>query len=142
VQAAAVADVDIIVTATNPPDPVLLPKHLRLGVLVNAMGIRTEIAPEAVARCTVVGDGREETLHDGKLSVALDAGAVADTDLGPELGALLDGAVLSESAEKRAIMFDSSCVAVQDVASARFVWERAEALDIGTVVDLGLEKFP
>jgi alanine dehydrogenase len=138
----AVSDADIIVTATNSPKPVLFPKHLRLGVLVNAMGIRTEIAPEALARCVVVGDGRDEALHDGKFSVALGAGVVSETDLGPDLGELLDGVELPGSPEERVTMFDSSGVAIQDVTCARFVWERADALDVGTVVDLGLENSP
>jgi alanine dehydrogenase len=137
---AAVSDADIIVTATNSPEPVLFPEHLRPGVLVNAMGIRTEIAPDTVARCVVVADGRNGTLSDGKFSVALSAGAVTETDLGPDLGEILDGTDLPESTEDRMTMFDSSGVAIQDVACARFVWRRAESLDVGTLVDLGLEN--
>jgi alanine dehydrogenase len=136
---AAVSDADIIVTATNSSEPVLFPEHLRPGMLVNAMGIRTEIAPDRVGRCVVVGDGREETLNDGKFSVALRAGTVAETDLGPDLGEVLDGAELPGRTEERVTMFDSSGVAIQDVRCARFVWERAESLDIGTQVDLGLD---
>jgi ornithine cyclodeaminase len=136
----AVSDADIIVTATNSSDPVLFPEHLRPGVLVNAMGIRTEIAPDTVAHCVVVGDGRNETLSDGKFSVALSAGAVTETDLGPDLGEILDGTDLPGSTEERMTMFDSSGVAIQDVACARFVWGRAESLVVGTLVDLGLEN--
>jgi alanine dehydrogenase len=138
----AVSDVDIIVTATNSSEPVLHAEHLKPGVLINAMGIRTEIAPEAVARCVVVGDGREETLHDGKFSVALKAGVVAESDLGPDLGQVLDGTEVPGRSEERVTMFDSSGVAIQDVVAARFVWERAEALDMGTLVDLGLGNAP
>jgi alanine dehydrogenase len=140
--AAAATDVDIIVTATNSPEPLLYPQHLVPGVMVNAMGIRTEIAPEAVAQCVVIGDGREETLHDGKFSVALEAGAVKESDLGPDLGQVLDGAEVPGSPEERVTMFDSSGVAIQDVASARFVWERAEELEVGTLLDLGLTNSP
>jgi alanine dehydrogenase len=138
----AVADADVIVTATNSPTPVLLPKHLRPGILVNAMGIRTEIAPEAIAHCLVVGDGRFETLNDGKFSVALAAGAVTEEDLGPDLGSVLNGAELPENRSRNAVMFDSSGVAIQDVTVARYVWEQAESKDVGVLVDLGLADVP
>ena len=72
----AVAGADLVITATNAPDPVLMREHLSPGQRVNAIGIRTEIAPDALAACRVIGDGREETLADGKFSVALAAGAV------------------------------------------------------------------
>ncbi|MGH2736107.1 MAG: ornithine cyclodeaminase family protein [Actinomycetota bacterium] len=137
----AVAGADVIVTATNSPEPVLLAQHVRPGVHINAMGIRTEIAPDVTAQCLVVGDGRDETLHDGKFSVALASGAVAEDDLGPDLGALLDGAELPGDAG-RVTMFDSSGVAIQDVTVARYVWERAEAQQVGVLVDLGLEGAP
>jgi alanine dehydrogenase len=138
----AVAGADVIVTATNAPEPVLLADHLRPGVHINAMGIRTEISPEAIGRCVVVGDGRDETIADGKFSVALAAGVVSIEDLGPDIGTLLDGATVPGDPKERITMFDSSGVAIQDVACARDVWEQAEALGIGTLVDLGLDDSP
>lgn len=130
----AVADVDVIVTATNSPEPVLLPHHLSPGVHVNAMGIRTEIAPKTTAACLVIGDGREETIGDGKFSVAIAAGAVTEEDLGPDLGSVLDG--VRPDVQGRPTMFDSSGVALQDVTCARYVWESAERNDVGTLVDI------
>jgi ornithine cyclodeaminase/alanine dehydrogenase-like protein (mu-crystallin family) len=130
----AVAGVDVIVTATNSPDPILLPHHLSPGVHVNAMGIKTEIAPETTAACVVIGDGREETIGDGKFSVALAAGTVTEDDLGPDLGEVLDGNV--PAAGERPTMFDSSGVALQDVTCARYVWERAEEHGVGTLVEI------
>lgn len=135
----AVRDVDIVVTATNASSPVLLPEHVRAGQLVNAMGIRTEVAPETIARCLVVPDGQREAMNEGKFSVALSAGVVREEDLGPELGAVLSG-LIPPPTRDRPILFDSSGVAVQDVVAARRVWERAEREGIGLVVDLGLSS--
>ena len=137
----ALHGVDVVVTATNSAEPVVQTHHLEPGQLVNAMGIRTEIAPDATARCFVVGDGREETLADGKFSIALKEGLVTEDDLGPTLGEILrDGA--PSRAGGTITLFDSSGIAVQDVACARFVWERAEELNAGTSVDLGLDGSP
>lgn len=130
----AVADVDVIVTATNSPEPVLFPRHLSSGVHLNAMGIRTEIAPETTAACVVIGDGREETIGDGKFSVAIAADIVTADNLGPELGAVLDSG--RPTTEGKPTMFDSSGVALQDVTCARFVWERAQQEGVGALVDI------
>jgi alanine dehydrogenase len=134
--AEAVAGADVVVTATNSTEPVLRKEHLEPGQHINAIGIRTEISPDAVAACRVFGDGRAETLLDGKFSVALAAGAVREEDLGPSLGDVLDGGPGRSGADE-ITMFDSSGVAVQDIACAVHVWRAAVEQDAGTVVDFG-----
>jgi alanine dehydrogenase len=134
--AEAVAGADVVVSATNSPSPVLGAADLEPGQHVNAMGIKTELAPDAVRRCRVIADGREETLGDGKFSVALAAGAVAADDLGPDLGSVLAGREPGRTDAEEITMFDSSGVALQDVACARAVWERAEREDAGVLVDV------
>jgi ornithine cyclodeaminase/alanine dehydrogenase-like protein (mu-crystallin family) len=134
--AEAVAGADVIVSATNSPEPVLHAADLESGQHLNAMGIKTELAPDAVRRCRVIADGREETLADGKFSVALAAGAVAADDLGPDLGAVLAGHEPGRTDAAQITMFDSSGVALQDVACALAVWERAEREGAGVLVDV------
>ncbi len=131
----AVAGADVLITATNSPEPVLAREHVTAGQHVNAIGLRTEITPEAVAACRVIGDGREETLNDGKFSVALAAGAVREEDLGPDLGEVLDGRPGRTSPDE-ITLFDSSGVAIQDLACAVHVLRAAQAAGVGTQVDL------
>jgi alanine dehydrogenase len=130
----AVTGADVVITATNAPEPVLHEGHLEPGQHVGAIGIRTEIAPAAIARCRVIGDGRDEALLDGKFSVALAAGAVAEADLGPELGAVLEGLEPGRTGDDQITLFDSSGVAIQDIVCARHAWARAADEDAGTVV--------
>jgi ornithine cyclodeaminase/alanine dehydrogenase-like protein (mu-crystallin family) len=130
----AVAGADVVVTATNAPEPVLLEHQLEPGQHIGAIGIRTEIAPAAIARCRVIGDGRDEALLDGKFSVALAAGAVAADDLGPELGAVLEGLEPGRRGDEEITLFDSSGVAIQDIVCARHAWARATEDDAGTIV--------
>jgi ornithine cyclodeaminase/alanine dehydrogenase-like protein (mu-crystallin family) len=132
---AAVDGADVIITATNSPRPVLMGDHLAPGQHINAIGIRTEMSPEAVAMCRVFGDGRDETIADGKFGVALAAGAVEVTDLGPDLGEVLDGKPGRESPDE-ITMFDSSGIAIQDLVCAMHVLGAAREADVGTTVDL------
>src|SRR3990170_1576077 len=137
----AVRDVDIIVTATNSPTPILGPHHVSAGQLVNAMGIRTEVDPRVIAMCVVVADGREESRAEGKFSVALSAGFVSADDIPADLGEVLAGTVEIVPGDD-VIAFDSSGLATQDVDAARAVWELAERLEVGTLVDFGLAGAP
>jgi ornithine cyclodeaminase/alanine dehydrogenase-like protein (mu-crystallin family) len=61
---------------------------------------------------------------------------VREEDLGPDLGAVLAGSEPGRSDAAQITMFDSSGVALQDVACALAVWERAEREDAGVVVDI------
>jgi ornithine cyclodeaminase/alanine dehydrogenase-like protein (mu-crystallin family) len=130
----AVDRADVIVTATNAPQPVLLDDHVRPGQHIAAIGIRSEIAPPVIARSLVVGDGRDEALHDGKFSTAVAAGLVDESQLGPELGEVLEGLAPGRTSEEQITLFDSSGVAIQDVVCARRAWQRAVETDTGSLV--------
>ena len=132
----ATRDADVIVTATNATEPVLLPEHTRPGQHINAVGIRTEIAPEVIADATVFCEGRSEALADGKFGVALRAGAVREEDLGPMLGEVLSGRHGGRTSADELTLFDSSGVAIQDLVCARAVVERARAAGAGTLLNL------
>ena len=80
---------------------------------------------------------RRETFaaRDGKFSDAMAVGAVTEEELGPDLGEVLDGRPGRRSPEE-ITMFDSSGVAIQDLACAVHVLRAARAAGVGTVVDL------
>jgi ornithine cyclodeaminase/alanine dehydrogenase-like protein (mu-crystallin family) len=130
----AVEGADVIVTATNAPEPVLLDEHVHPGQHIAAIGIRSEIAPQVIARSLVVGDGRDEALHDGKFSTAVEAGAVDASQLGPALGEVLEDLAPGRTSDDQITLFDSSGVAIQDVVCARHAWQRAVDTDTGAVV--------
>ena len=133
----AVAGAEVIITATNAPAPVLRWEHVEAGQHINAMGIKTEIDPSVLADVWVIPDGVDEAVDDGKFSTAIRAESAGRDDLGPQLGALLrDGSRRHDPS--RVSLFDSSGVAVQDVAMARRLWELAERHAFGAEIDLGL----
>jgi ornithine cyclodeaminase/alanine dehydrogenase-like protein (mu-crystallin family) len=133
----AVAGTDVVITATNAPEPVLLAEHLEAGQHVTAIGIRYEIAADALARSYVVGDGREEAVADGKFSTAIAAGLVTADDLGAEIGEVTEGMRPGRTSDDQITLFDSSGVAIQDVVCARHVWLAAEEAGAGAVVQIG-----
>lgn len=138
----AVRDADIVITATNSPNPVLLWKHLRPGQHVVAVGIKTEVEPSILAHTRVIADGVQTAKEDGKFSVALKLGVVREQDLTIELGDIITGKTAGRSDDREITFFDSSGLAIQDIICARYVYDRARETKLGTWVDLGLGELP
>jgi ornithine cyclodeaminase/alanine dehydrogenase-like protein (mu-crystallin family) len=138
----AVEGADIVITATNSPVPVLFPKHVQPGQHIVAVGIKTEIEPSVVRDARVIADGKDVAREDGKFAVALRAGLVTESDLEAELGDVILGKVPGRRSRDEVTLFDSSGLAIQDVACAQHVYQKARELGKGTWVNLGLGEFP
>ncbi|MGH9346757.1 MAG: ornithine cyclodeaminase family protein [Vicinamibacterales bacterium] len=139
---AAVRGADIVITATNSPDPVLLPAHVEPGQHIVGAGINTEIDPSVVRLSRVIADGKSNAREEGKFAVAVRAGAVGESDLEVELGEVILGKAPGRRSPDEITLFDSSGLAIQDVACAQHVYDRARERGMGTWVDLGLGELP
>ena len=138
----AVEGADIVITATNSPVPVLFPTHVQPGQHIVAVGIKTEIEPSVVRDARVIADGKDVAREDGKFAVALRAGLVTESYLEAELGEVILGKVPGRRSRDEVTLFDSSGLAIQDVACAHHVYQKARELGKGTWVNLGLGEFP
>jgi len=74
----------------------------------------------------------EQASHNGDLTHAVDAGKLEREDV-TELGAVLDGDAEGRRSEDEATVFDSTELAIQDLAIALAAMERAEELDLPTI---------
>lgn len=138
----AVAEADVIITATNSPTPNLFADWVRPGTHINAMGIRQELEPALFRGARIFGDARETALDDGKFGVAVQAGAVSADAITGELGDILIGRLAGRTTADEITIFDSSGLAVQDIVCAHYVYQRATAEQVGVHVDLGLADEP
>ena len=142
----AVEGMEIILMATNSPQPVLFREMVAPGVHIAAMGIKTEIEPSVFKGARVIGDGKQVTMEDGKFSVGFQTGVLSVSDLvGEEIVEI--GDVILEKAQGRlsdadVTIFDSSGLAVQDVICAHHCYQKAKELGMGTWVDIGLGELP
>lgn len=114
----AVRDADVIVTATNSPEPVLKGAWLKAGALVNAVGAvgptRRELDQDAMAGAVVV-DSREAAMKES--GDVLMAGA----SIYAELGEIISGTKAKPQAD--IIVFKSLGIAAEDIAAAKLVWQ-------------------
>jgi alanine dehydrogenase len=124
---------DAIVTVTPGRELVLGEGALRPGQHVSLMGAdgpgKAEIAVGELARVRVFCDDWEQASHGGELAAAVEAGVVTRESV-TELGAVLAGEAAGRRSDDEATVFDSTGLAIQDLAIARAALERAAELDL------------
>jgi len=139
--AAAVEGADIVVTATDAAEPVFDGDLLEPGAHVTAMGNYTrgkrELDDTTVARATYVLDLRARADRDaGSLVAAVENGAVGEDHLHGDLGEVLVGDAPGRTSEDEVTVFDSGGTAVETVAAAHLLYERARDRGLGERIDL------
>jgi ornithine cyclodeaminase/alanine dehydrogenase-like protein (mu-crystallin family) len=126
--------VDLCVTCTSSTDFLLDAVDVAPGTFVDAEHKR-ELAPELLARSKVVVDVLAQCAGFGDLRHAIDAGVMSSADVHAELGGVVAGIQPGRVSEDEIIVFDSTGMALQDVAAAALVYERARAAGLGVAVD-------
>jgi alanine dehydrogenase len=124
---------DVVVTVTPGREIVLAEGSLRPGQHASLMGAdgpgKAEIAVEELARVRVFCDDWEQASHNGDLVHAVDAGVLARVDV-TQLGDVLAGAAAGRESNDDVTVFDSTGLAIQDLAIALAAMERADELDL------------
>ena len=138
----ALAEADIVCTATTSRTPVFDGRSLRPGTHVNAVGAYThemrEVDAETVRRSVVVVDSRSGcSAEAGDLIAAMREGAVGGPETWVELGSVLAGLATGRRSPEEITFFKSVGNAAQDVAVGLRALREAERLGLGTSIDLG-----
>jgi alanine dehydrogenase len=132
---------DIVVTCTTARAPILRPGELKPGAFVAAVGAdspdKQEIDPALLASTTVVADVLEQSATIGDLHHAIAAGVLRRADVYAELGEVVSGRKAGRRSDEEVIVFDSTGMALQDVATSALVYERALERGVGQRVALG-----
>jgi alanine dehydrogenase len=127
---------DLLVTVTPGRELVLAEGSLRPGQHASLMGAdgpgKAEIATAELGRVRVFCDDWEQASHNGELVHAVEAGVLQRDDV-TELGAVLTGAADGRRDDDEATLFDSTGLAIQDLAIALAALERADELDVPRV---------
>src|ERR1051325_1803648 len=118
---------DIVVTCTPSRAPFL--ERVAPGTFVASVGAdseeKSEIAPSLLASAKVVTDVTEQCATIGDLRVAIAAGAMTRDGVHGELGEIVAGRKPGRERADEVIVFDSTGMALQDVAAASIVYDRA-----------------
>ena len=137
---AAVRGSDVCVTCTTSRRAFLEARDVAPGTFIAAVGAdnpeKQELEPSLLASATLVVDVLDQCAEIGELHHALEAGVLAREGVHAELADVVVGRRPGRTRQEEITIFDSSGTALQDVAAAVAVYEKARASGRGTVVKL------
>jgi ornithine cyclodeaminase/alanine dehydrogenase len=132
---------DIIVTATSSQMPFLAKEFVSAGTFVAGVGAdspeKNELAPDLLASAKIVVDVLAQCVVMGDLHHAIDAGRVKAADVYADLGDLVVGRKSGRTDKTEITVFDSTGFAIEDTASAAYIYQRAVARNVGSFVPFG-----
>jgi alanine dehydrogenase len=130
---------DLVVTVTPGREIVLGEGSLRPGQHASLMGAdgpgKAEIAVGELARVRVFCDDWEQASHNGDLVHAVEAGTLRRDDV-TQLGDVLAGTAPGRRSDDEATVFDSTGLAIQDLAIALAALEGLGSLDGVQLIEL------
>lgn len=139
-RAAAARASDILVTLTGGGAWVLGPEDVAPGSFVAAVGAdnprKREIEPALMRRARVVVDDLEQCARDGDLHHAIDAGVMTRADVHADLASVVAGVAPARTSDDEIFLFDSTGIALEDVAAAALVYRLACERTRGLAVSL------
>lgn len=141
----AVQGSDIICTTTASPDPILMGEWLEPGMHINAAGssfrTKRELDTTAVVKSRLYIDRHESLVNEaGDFLIPQSEGAIDESHICGEIGDILINKISGRDSDEEITLFKSLGLGVEDVASARYIYDKAVEQDKGTWLKFGGER--
>ncbi len=131
---------DVLSTVTPVKEPIVGLDDVGEHTHVNAMGAdaegKQELTDDLLRSATIVIDDHKQCTHSGEINVPYAAGVLTDADIDAEIGQIVVGKKAGRTSGTGVTVFDSTGLAIQDVASAHVVYEEAMDRENGQPLDL------
>ena len=139
---AALRDSDVCVTCTPSRRAFVMAADVPPGMFIAAVGAdspdKQELDPAILASAKVVVDVLEQCAAIGELHHALDARLMQRADIHAELAEVVSGSKPGRTSDQEVVVFDGTGTALQDVAAAAAVYEKAVRSGTGEGIDFAL----
>ena len=121
---------DILVTTTPSKKPVVKAEWVGEGTHINAIGAdaagKQELEVDILLKAKVVVDDMEQAVHGGEINVAISEGRMKPDDIHATLGEIVAGRKVGRESDEEITVFDSTGLAIQDIAVGKVVFENAK----------------
>lgn len=135
-----VEDTDIIVTTTPSRKPLVKLDWVNRDTHINAIGAdakgKQELDPAILKVAKVVVDNWEQASHSGEINVPVSKGIILRRDIYADIGEIVSGKKKGRVNPKEITVFDSTGLAIQDVAIADVIYKKAIRKKKGTWINL------
>ncbi|MFT5170424.1 MAG: alanine dehydrogenase [Candidatus Marinamargulisbacteria bacterium] len=130
-----VSGADIITTTTPSKQPILFKSCLKSGAHINAIGAdapgKQELQSDILIDSFIVVDDIKQACHSGELNLAIRNGLIEESDIDTTLPDLVVGLSKKKKRHDQISIFDSTGLAIQDLATGDFVYRAAKASGAG-----------
>lgn len=127
----ALKSADIVITTTPSRIPVVKENYIKPGTHINAIGAdaagKQELESSLTKKSKIVIDNWEQASHSGEINVPLSQGIISKKDIYAELGEIILGKKKGRENQKEITIFDSTGLAIQDIACAGFVYNKIKS---------------
>ena len=124
------ASCDIVCTLTPSRSPIVKREWIRPGTHINAVGAdapgKQELEPSILKEATVVVDDLTQASHSGEINVPIEKGLYSVNEVYGTLAEVIVGRKKGRIDSKAITVFDSTGIAVEDIAVARLLFEKAQ----------------
>jgi alanine dehydrogenase len=125
------AAVDIVCTLTTSRKPFLKREWILPGTHINAVGAdgpgKQELEPSILKEALVVVDDLKQAVAGGEVNVPISQGLFKGEQIHATLGEIITGRKPGRRDRKSITVFDSTGLAIEDIAVARMIYEKARA---------------
>jgi len=121
---------DIVCTLTPSRSPVVKREWVRPGTHINAVGAdapgKEELDPSILKDAIVVIDDLTQASHSGEINVPIEKGLYSTSEVHGTLAEVIAGKKKGRTDSKAITVFDSTGIAVEDLAVAKLLFEKAQ----------------
>jgi alanine dehydrogenase len=134
-----VKDADIVVTTTPARKPIVKAEWIKNGTHINAIGAdakgKEELEPALLKRAKIIVDDKRQSLHSGEINVPVSRGIITEKDIYATLGEVLIDKKKGRMTAQEITVFDSTGLAIQDIAVASLIYKKALKKKIGRYIE-------
>ena len=121
---------DIVITTTPSREPIIRRAYIRPGTHINAIGAdaegKQELEPDLLKSAKIIVDDITQASYSGEINVPLSKGFIDAADIYSTLGEIVANHKKGRENDEEITIFDSTGLAIQDVACANLVYQKAE----------------
>lgn len=125
----------IAVTTTPSREPIVQSAWVKEGAHINAIGAdaqgKQELDPAILKKAKVVVDDITQAIHSGEINVPMAEKTITRKNIYANLGDILSGKKPGRTSKKEITVFDSTGLAILDVAMAHYIWRQAKRNKLG-----------
>lgn len=138
--AIATGESDIIITVTPSRTPIIRKAWVRPGTHFSCVGSdmsgKEELDPEIMSNAKIFVDDKRHCIEVGEIEIPLKKGIINEDDIVGELGDLIAEKVEGRINQEDITIFDTTGIALLDIAAGKAVLESAEEKHIGITASL------